>query len=108
MARELVLYRWRCYCEIRKRWFVTRNPLSEESIKKEYPSAERLDHTRTVIQLSDDPSAMSFASILRNAPLPTDLPPFTPGLWSMNVKKPPEGGDSEAGESLGDDAIRSS
>lgn len=94
MARELVLYQWRCYCDIRKRWFVTRHPRSEESIKMDYPGAECLEHTKMVIQLSDDPLAMSFASILRNAPLPTDLPPFTPGLWSMNVKKPPEGGGS--------------
>ena len=53
MVRE-VTYRWRYYDSARRKWCITRHQCTEESIRKEYPDATRIESTRREIELLTD------------------------------------------------------
>lgn len=68
---ELIRYRWRYYCEIRKKFITTKHLLTEDLIRKEHPDAEPVPGSRTVMEINDnDQEASRPNSILRDAPIP--------------------------------------
>lgn len=64
MGRTLVRWRWRYYCEIREKYLITPNLLSEDLIKGAHPDAQPVPGTRVEIELSDDPLANSTSAFL--------------------------------------------
>lgn len=68
---ELIRYRWRYYCEIRKKFITTKHLLTEDLIRKEHPDAQPVEGSKTIITVSDeDPMINGTGSFLRDAPLP--------------------------------------
>ncbi len=66
MGEKLVRYRWRYFCEIRKKFVSTRNHLPEDLIKWEHPDAVPIEGTRIESELcKGDDYSLCFSNILR-------------------------------------------
>jgi len=87
--KVLVRYRWRYFCPIRQRMITTRGHLPASLIKNEHPDAEPVPGSEDVIELPSDPEALRFSNILRDAPLPDNLPPPFRMEDYVAKKKPP-------------------
>lgn len=94
MGIQVEMFRWRCFCEIRSKWFTTPYHATEETIRKDYPGAVRIDHTRKTVDIPEDPWDLCFSNMLRNSPPATEPPNFS-ALWRMNEKKPSDGQETE-------------
>lgn len=46
MAHIEIWYRWRYFCEIRQKHLTTKYHCNEQQIKREYPDAVPVEHTR--------------------------------------------------------------
>lgn len=88
MENERVRYRWRYYCEIRKKMITTKTALPEELIKWEHPDAVPVPGTMEVTPLADDPFAMCLSNILRDYKPPFEVGPLVK-LSELAKKKPP-------------------
>lgn len=67
MPTTLVLYRWRMRSETSGRIVVTRYHMSEQDALAKDPAAERIESSREVRVIPDDPEALSTSSWQRNA-----------------------------------------
>lgn len=85
MSDKLVMYRWRYYCEIRKKIVSTRSQLPEDLIKGEHPDAVPIEGSRREVDIGGDPWMLCTSNILRGYP-PSSL------AESADEKKPPTGG----------------
>lgn len=65
MGKTIVMYRWRYYCEIRRKTISTKRALPEELIKVEHPDAVPIESTRVEISVPDDPMNDCTSAFLR-------------------------------------------
>lgn len=59
MSKTLILYRWRIRSEVTGRMTTTRHLMTEADALAHHPGAERLESTREVRHVPDDPEALS-------------------------------------------------
>lgn len=64
MGRQIIRYRWRYFCDIRKRFITTKAHFEEEMIKAEHPDATPVEGTRIESVAPDNPFTNSTSSFL--------------------------------------------